>query len=40
MKNNSKFGSRQYKLEVLKTTLGGFINLGFNFDGILISFGT
>ena len=32
MKNNLKFGSRQHKLEVLKTNLGGFINLGFNFD--------
>ena len=32
MKNNLKFGSRQYKLEVLRTNQGGFINFGFNFN--------
>ena len=32
MKNNLKFGSRQHKPEVFKTNIGGFINLGFNFD--------
>jgi hypothetical protein len=32
MKNNLKFGSRQYILEVSRTNQGGFINFGFNFD--------
>jgi len=31
MKNNFKFGSKQHKLEVLKTNQDEIINLGVNF---------